>query len=216
MDRASQVSAVALGHDDVRARGATPTPSECPRMLDIALDGGINLFDTADIYDFGRSEEILGEALARPARRGRAGHQVRQPDGRRSEPPRRLSPVDPPRRSRTACAACRPTASTSTRCTGPIPTTPFDETLGRARRSGPRRQGPRRRHVVLPGRAARRGAVDRRRRGRSCDLAPSSRRTRSSCARRRASGAPDVPPLRRRCARVGTAQRRVADRQVPP
>jgi aryl-alcohol dehydrogenase-like predicted oxidoreductase len=34
------------------------------RMVDIALDAGVNLFDTADIYSGGLSEEILGQALA--------------------------------------------------------------------------------------------------------------------------------------------------------
>jgi aryl-alcohol dehydrogenase (NADP+) len=32
-------------------------------MVDMALDAGVTLFDTADIYDFGVSEEVLGEAL---------------------------------------------------------------------------------------------------------------------------------------------------------
>ena len=42
-----------------------PDTEQCARMVDIALDGGINLFDSADIYDAGRSEEILGAALGR-------------------------------------------------------------------------------------------------------------------------------------------------------
>ncbi|MHC1547518.1 aldo/keto reductase [Phyllobacterium sp. K27] len=33
------------------------------RQVDMALDAGINLFDTADIYSNGASEEILGQAL---------------------------------------------------------------------------------------------------------------------------------------------------------
>ena len=33
------------------------------RVVDAALDAGINFFDTADIYDQGRSEEFLGRAL---------------------------------------------------------------------------------------------------------------------------------------------------------
>ena len=46
--------------------------------MDAALDAGINLFDTSDIYgNRGRSEELLGAALARPARRGGDRHQVR-------------------------------------------------------------------------------------------------------------------------------------------
>ncbi|MET0361904.1 MAG: aldo/keto reductase, partial [Sphingobium sp.] len=33
------------------------------RQIDMCLDAGVNLFDTADVYAAGRSEEILGEAL---------------------------------------------------------------------------------------------------------------------------------------------------------
>jgi aryl-alcohol dehydrogenase-like predicted oxidoreductase len=32
-------------------------------MIDICVDNGINLFDTADVYSNGMSEEILGEAI---------------------------------------------------------------------------------------------------------------------------------------------------------
>ncbi len=41
-----------------------PDPDECTAMVDAALDAGINFVDTADVYDFGTSEEILGRALA--------------------------------------------------------------------------------------------------------------------------------------------------------
>src|SRR5215203_4801735 len=34
------------------------------RQVDLCLDAGINLFDTADVYSDGLSEEILGQALA--------------------------------------------------------------------------------------------------------------------------------------------------------
>jgi len=33
------------------------------RLIDIAIDGGINFFDTADVYSHGQSEEILGKTL---------------------------------------------------------------------------------------------------------------------------------------------------------
>lgn len=33
------------------------------RLIDTCIDGGINLFDTSNMYSTGRSEEILGEAL---------------------------------------------------------------------------------------------------------------------------------------------------------
>ena len=36
---------------------------ECRRILDTALDAGINFIDTADMYSDGESEEIVGELL---------------------------------------------------------------------------------------------------------------------------------------------------------
>src|SRR5450755_2753979 len=33
------------------------------RIVDLCLDAGVNLFDTADVYSHGASEEILGEAI---------------------------------------------------------------------------------------------------------------------------------------------------------
>jgi aryl-alcohol dehydrogenase-like predicted oxidoreductase len=38
--------------------------AEATRLVDICLDAGVNLFDTADIYSLGSSEEILGKAIA--------------------------------------------------------------------------------------------------------------------------------------------------------
>ncbi|HLT89927.1 MAG TPA: aldo/keto reductase, partial [Woeseiaceae bacterium] len=43
---------------------------EARRLVDICLEAGVTLFDTADVYSDGRSEEILGAALA--GRRERA------------------------------------------------------------------------------------------------------------------------------------------------
>jgi aryl-alcohol dehydrogenase-like predicted oxidoreductase len=36
---------------------------EARRLLDICLDAGVNMFDTADIYSSGESEKVLGEAI---------------------------------------------------------------------------------------------------------------------------------------------------------
>ncbi len=38
--------------------------AEATRLVDLCLDAGVNLFDTADVYSQGRSEEILGQAIA--------------------------------------------------------------------------------------------------------------------------------------------------------
>lgn len=37
--------------------------AEAKRLVDICMEAGVNLFDTADVYSFGQSEEILGEAI---------------------------------------------------------------------------------------------------------------------------------------------------------
>jgi len=42
----------------------TTDAHEARRLVDICLDAGVNLFDTADVYSDGASESILGEALA--------------------------------------------------------------------------------------------------------------------------------------------------------
>ena len=36
---------------------------EARRLIELCIDGGINLFDTSNMYSGGLSEEILGEAL---------------------------------------------------------------------------------------------------------------------------------------------------------
>jgi aryl-alcohol dehydrogenase-like predicted oxidoreductase len=40
-----------------------PDEGECREIVELSLDAGINFFDTADVYDRGVSEEILGRAL---------------------------------------------------------------------------------------------------------------------------------------------------------
>lgn len=36
---------------------------EARRQIEICIEAGVNVFDTADIYSFGKSEEVLGQAL---------------------------------------------------------------------------------------------------------------------------------------------------------
>jgi aryl-alcohol dehydrogenase-like predicted oxidoreductase len=50
------------GSEFFRAWGNT-SGEEAKRLIDICLEAGLNLFDTADIYSHGLSEEILGKAL---------------------------------------------------------------------------------------------------------------------------------------------------------
>jgi aryl-alcohol dehydrogenase-like predicted oxidoreductase len=58
------------GQEFFDAWGATGDVAEARRMVDICLDAGVNLFDSADVYSAGRSEEVLGKALE--GRRDRA------------------------------------------------------------------------------------------------------------------------------------------------
>jgi aryl-alcohol dehydrogenase-like predicted oxidoreductase len=46
-----------------KAWGATDV-AQATRMVDLCLEAGVNLFDTADVYSQGLSEEILGQAIA--------------------------------------------------------------------------------------------------------------------------------------------------------
>ena len=50
------------GSDFFRPIGATEL-DEATRMVDLCLDAGVTLFDTADVYSDGASEEILGRAI---------------------------------------------------------------------------------------------------------------------------------------------------------
>lgn len=51
------------GSDFYRAWGATDV-AEATRLVDIALEAGVTMFDTADSYSGGLAEEILGKAIA--------------------------------------------------------------------------------------------------------------------------------------------------------
>src|ERR1700704_831496 len=51
------------GNEFFKAWGASDV-AEATRLVSICLEAGVNLFDTADIYSNGLSEEILGKAIA--------------------------------------------------------------------------------------------------------------------------------------------------------
>jgi aryl-alcohol dehydrogenase-like predicted oxidoreductase len=61
-----QVSPVCLGA--MNFGGPTPE-EEAIRIIDAALDGGINFVDTANVYNAGESERIVGSALQQNGRR---------------------------------------------------------------------------------------------------------------------------------------------------
>jgi aryl-alcohol dehydrogenase-like predicted oxidoreductase len=57
-----QVSELCLGTMMFGAWGNTDE-ADCREIVELSLDAGVNFFDTADVYDRGVSEEILGRAL---------------------------------------------------------------------------------------------------------------------------------------------------------
>jgi Aldo/keto reductase family/Thermophilic metalloprotease (M29) len=68
---------------------------ECLRMIDVAIENGINFIDTADAYSDGESEQIVGRAQAQAREQGGQGrrrprdpHPLRRPSRRRDPPPR--------------------------------------------------------------------------------------------------------------------------------
>jgi aryl-alcohol dehydrogenase-like predicted oxidoreductase len=63
-----QVSALCLGG---MLFGEPTDEAETLKIIDRALDVGLNFLDTANIYNRGRSEEIVGRALRRDGRRAR-------------------------------------------------------------------------------------------------------------------------------------------------
>ncbi|ADD45820.1 aldo/keto reductase [Stackebrandtia nassauensis] len=58
-----QVSSLALGAMNFGAIGRT-TQDDAIAIVDAALEGGINLIDTADMYSQGESEKLVGTAIA--------------------------------------------------------------------------------------------------------------------------------------------------------
>lgn len=63
-----KVSALSLGlmtfgESQTWMKGVTSPDDEARRVLDTAIDRGVTLLDTADVYSDGRSEELLGEWL---------------------------------------------------------------------------------------------------------------------------------------------------------
>ncbi len=63
-----QVSQICLG---TMMFGGRTDKAESLRIIDHALDRGVNFVDTADVYAGNESERIVGEALAEPGRRQR-------------------------------------------------------------------------------------------------------------------------------------------------
>jgi Aldo/keto reductase family len=109
------VSKLCLGTMMFGARGNTDHDDSI-RIIDRALDAGVNFVDSADIYSAGESEEIVRQGAQGPPRRHRPGHEVLHADGRprTGAAGRDAGSFEP---SRTRCAGSAPTTSTSTRST---------------------------------------------------------------------------------------------------
>ena len=60
-----QVSPICLGAMNFGG----PTSEDSVRIVDAAVDGGINFIDTANVYNAGESERIVGQALKQNGRR---------------------------------------------------------------------------------------------------------------------------------------------------
>lgn len=56
-------TATFAGKGDFFGKWGSTDVSQARRLVDICLEAGVNLFDTADIYSNGASEEVLGEAI---------------------------------------------------------------------------------------------------------------------------------------------------------
>jgi aryl-alcohol dehydrogenase-like predicted oxidoreductase len=52
------------GVGDFFSKWGNSDVEQATRIVSLCLDAGVNLFDTADVYSRGRSEEILGQAVA--------------------------------------------------------------------------------------------------------------------------------------------------------
>src|SRR5688500_5107488 len=51
------------GRGDLFGAWGTTDVAEARTLIDLCLDAGVNMFDTADVYSDGASEEVLGAAL---------------------------------------------------------------------------------------------------------------------------------------------------------
>ena len=60
---AMTLGTMGFGGGSMFANVGTGDVKDARRQIDLALEAGVNMIDTADIYSTGRAEEIVGEAL---------------------------------------------------------------------------------------------------------------------------------------------------------
>jgi len=86
--------------------------NEATRLVDLCLDAGMTMFDSADVYSGGRAEEILGQAI-----KGRRDQVIISTKGTFRVGPGQNDVGSSRYHLIAACAAWAPTTSTSIRCT---------------------------------------------------------------------------------------------------
>lgn len=78
---ALSMGTMTFGRNDPSQPTGSVGLADARRQIDMCLDAGINLIDTANVYTRGQSEEIIGEALAGRRERALLATKVRFPMG---------------------------------------------------------------------------------------------------------------------------------------
>jgi aryl-alcohol dehydrogenase-like predicted oxidoreductase len=97
--------------------GEQTSTEDSLRIIDKAWDQGINFIDTADVYTGGRSEEIVGEAIARQRQEWVLASKVGLARWTAAEPQRPEPQTHLQRTRSQPDAVWAPTTSTSITCT---------------------------------------------------------------------------------------------------
>ena len=103
------------GSEFFKAWGATDV-AEATRLVDICLDAGLTMFDSADVYSDGLAEEILGQAIKGRRDKVLISTKATFRFGARPTTSARRA-FTSSGRSRRACSGSAPTTSTSSSCT---------------------------------------------------------------------------------------------------
>ena len=183
--------------------GGGTAEADAVRIVHAALDAGINFVDTADVYNAGDSERIVGKALAGRRDKVILGTKVHGRTG--------LGPNDQGNSRLHILRAC----DASLRRLGtdyidlyqvhrPSPDIPVDETLGALTDSRARRQGPLHR-LLDPSGMDGDGSARRRRAPRTCPLRQRTAAVQPPGSAHRERARPARPALRARPAAVGSA-----------